>query len=200
MTNLRKYFGFRYSNNRKMFSRNRIKRAPAVAREGCGGSGAPGAGLRGARGTPLQDFPGRRLQGFPERRLQDFPERRLQGFPGRRCRTSRSAVCGFPGAPSAGFPGRRSGLFSEPSGAPSRGSFGQGPGQVSGHIFGHVPGYIFGRPSGTHPMRIGTGKRGGTRAAARSRLGRRMKPAQTPMHQPIGSRRKRPAGPQPNNS
>ena len=119
MTNLRKYFGFRYSNNRKMFSRNRIKRAPAVAREGCGGSGAPGAGLRGARGTPLQDF--------PERRLQDFPERRLQGFPGRHCRTSRSAVCGFPGAPSAGFPGRRSGLFSEPSGAPSRGSFGQGP-------------------------------------------------------------------------
>ena len=99
MTNLRKYFGFRYSNNRKMFSRNRIKRAPAVAREGCGGSGAPGAGLRGARGTPLQDFPGRRLQGFPERRLQDFPERRLQGFPGRRCRTSRSAVCGFPGTP-----------------------------------------------------------------------------------------------------
>lgn len=127
MTNLRKYFGFRYSNNRKMFSRNQIKRAPAVAREGCGGSGAPGAGLRGARGTPLQDFPERRLQGFPERRLQDFPERRLQGFPGRRCRTSRSAVCGFPGAPSAGFPGRRSGLFSEPSGAPLRGSFGQGP-------------------------------------------------------------------------
>lgn len=180
MTNLRKYFGFRYSNNRKMFSRNRIKRAPAVAREGCGGSGAPGAGLRGARGTPLQDFPGRRLQGFP----------------GRRCRTSRSAVCGFPGAPSAGFPGRRSGLFSEPSGAPLRGSFGQ----VSGHIFGHVPGYIFGRPSGTHPMRIGTGKRGGTMAAAHLRRGRRMKPAQTPMHQPIGSRRKRPAGPQPNNS
>ena len=169
MTNLRKYFGFRYSNNRKMFSRNRIKRAPAVAREGCGRSGTPGAGLRGARGTPLQDFPGRRLQGFPERRLQDFPE-------------------------------GRSGLFSEPSGAPSRGSFGQDPGQVSGHIFGHVPGYIFGRPSGTHPMRIGTGKRGGTRAAARPRLGRRMKPAQTPMHQPIGSRRKRPAGPQPNNS
>ena len=83
MTNLRKYFGFRYSNNRKMFSGNRIKRAPAVAREGCGGSGAPGAGLRGARGTPLQDFPGRRLQGFPERRL----------------RVSRSAVCGFPGTP-----------------------------------------------------------------------------------------------------
>lgn len=83
MTNLRKYFGFRYSNNRKIFSRNRIKRAPAVAREGCGGSGAPGAGLRGARGTPLQDFPGRRLQGFPERRL----------------RVSRSAVCRFPGAP-----------------------------------------------------------------------------------------------------
>lgn len=92
MTNLRKYFGFRYSNNRKMFSRNRIKRAPAVAREGCGGSGAPGAGLRGARGTPLQDFPGRRLQGFPERRLQDFPERRLQGFPERRLRVSRDAV------------------------------------------------------------------------------------------------------------
>lgn len=108
MTNLRKYFGFRYSNNRKMFSRNRIKRAPAVAREGCGGSGAPGAGLRGARGRRLQDFPGRRLQGFPERRLQDFPERRLQDFPERRlqdfperrlrvsqsvvCRTSRRAV------------------------------------------------------------------------------------------------------------
>lgn len=70
MTNLRKYFGFRYSNNRKMFSRNRIKRAPAVARESCGRSGTPGAGLRGARGTPLQDFPGRRLQGFPERRLR----------------------------------------------------------------------------------------------------------------------------------
>lgn len=93
MTNLRKYFGFRYSNNRKMFSRNRIKRAPAVAREGCGGSGAPGAGLRGARGTPLQDFPGRRLQGFPERRLQDFPERRLQDFPERRLRVSQSVVC-----------------------------------------------------------------------------------------------------------
>lgn len=67
-----------------MFSRNRIKRAPAVAREGCGGSGAPGAGLRGARGargTPLQDFPGRRLQDFPERRL----------------RVSQSVVCRFPG-------------------------------------------------------------------------------------------------------
>lgn len=153
VTNLRKYFGFRYSNNRKMFSRNRIKRAPAVAREGCGGSGAPGAGLRGARGTPLQDFP--------------------EG---------------------------RSGLFSEPSGAPSRGSFGQDPGQVSGHIFGHVPGYIFGTLFGTHPKRTGTGKRGGTMAAAHLRRGRRMKPAQTPMHQPIGSRRKRPAGPQPNNS
>lgn len=168
MTNLRKYFGFRYSNNRKMFSRNRIKRAPAVARESCGGSGAPGAGLRGACGTPLQDI--------PERRLQDFP-------------------------------GRRSGLFSEPSGAPLRGSFGQGPGQVSGHIFGHVrhvpgyiSGYIFGTLFGTHPKRTGTGKRGGTRAAARPRRGRRMKPAQTPMRQPIGSRRKRPAGPQPNNS
>ncbi len=92
MTNLRKYFGFRYSNNRKMFSRNRIKRAPAVAREGCGGSGAPGAGLRGARGTPLQDFPGRRLQGFPERRLQDFPERRLRVSQSVVCRTSRRAV------------------------------------------------------------------------------------------------------------
>ena len=173
MTNLRKYFGFRYSNNRKMFSRNRIKRAPAVAREGCGGSGAPGAGLRGARGTPLQDFPGRRLQGFPERRLQGFPE-------------------------------RRSGLFSEPSGAPSRGSFGQGPGQGSGHvpgyISGYISGYIFGTLFGTHPKRTGTGKRGGTRAAARPRRGRRMKPAQTPMCQPIGSRRKRPAEPQPNNS
>ncbi len=165
MTNLRKYFGFRYSNNRKMFSRNRIKRAPTVARESCGGSGPPGAGLRGACGTPLQDFPERRLQGFPERRLQGFPE-------------------------------RRSGLFSEPSGAPSRGSFGQ----VSGHISGHVPGYIFGALFGTHPKRTGTGKRGGTRAAARPRRGRRMKPAQTPMCQPIGSRRKRPAGPQPNNS
>lgn len=160
MTNLRKYFGFRYSNNRKMFSRNRIKRAPAVAREGCGGSGAPGAGLRGGRG----------------RRLQDFPE-------------------------------RRSGLFSEPSGAPLRGSFGQGPGQVSGHIFGHVrhvpgyiSGYIFGTLFGTHPKRTGTGKRGGTMAAAHLRRGRRMKPAQTPLRQPIGSRQKRPAGPQPNNS
>ena len=92
MTNLRKYFGFRYSNNRKMFSRNRIKRAPAVAREGCGGSGAPGAGLRGARGRRLQDFPGRRLQGFPERRLQDFPERRLRVSQSVVCRTSRRAV------------------------------------------------------------------------------------------------------------
>ena len=173
MTNLRKYFGFRYSNNRKMFSRNRIKRAPAVARESCGGSGAPGAGLRGACGTPLQDFPEHRLQGLPERRLQGFPE-------------------------------RRSGLFSEPSGAPLRGSFGQGPGQGSGHvpgyISGYISGYIFGTLFGTHPKRTGTGKRGGTRAAARPRRGRRMKPTQTPMCQPIGSRRKRPAEPQPNNS
>ena len=176
-----------------MFSRNRIKRAPAVAREGCGGSGAPGAGLRGACGTPLQDFPEHRLQGFPERRLQDFPERRLQGFPERRLQ---------------GFPERRSGLFSEPSGAPLRGSFGQGPGQGSGHVPGYISGYIsgyifgyiFGTLFGTHPKRTGTGKRGGTRAAARPRRGRRMKPTQTPMRQPIGSRRKRPAGPQPNNS
>lgn len=175
-----------------MFSRNRIKRAPAVAREGCGGSGAPGAGLRGARGTPLQDFPGRRLQGFPERRLQDFPERRLQGFPGRRCRTSRSAVCGFPGTPFGPLFGAIRGSFAR--------LFRTGPRQVSGHIFGHVPGYIFGALFGTHPKRIGTGKRGGTRAAARSRRGRRMKPAQTPLRQPIGSRQKRPAGPQPNNS
>ena len=176
MTNLRKYFGFRYSNNRKMFSRNRIKRAPAVAREGCGGSGAPGAGLRGARGTPLQDFPGRRLQGFPERRL----------------RVSRSAVCGFPGTPFGPLFGAIRGSFAR--------LFRAGPGQVSGHISGHVPGYIFGALFGTHPKRTGTGKRGGTRAAARPRLGRRMKPTQTPMRQPIGSRRKRPAGPQPNNS
>ena len=99
MTNLRKYFGFRYSNNRKMFSRNRIKRAPAVAREGCGGSGAPGAGLRGACGTPLQDCPEHRLQGFPERRLQDFPGRRLRVSRDAVCRVCRSAVCRFPGAP-----------------------------------------------------------------------------------------------------
>ena len=184
MTNLRKYFGFRYSNNRKMFSRNRIKRAPAVAREGCGGSGPPGAGLRGARGTPLQDFPGRRLQGFPERRLQGFPERRL--------RVSRSAVCGFPGTPFGPLFGAIRGSFAR--------LFRAGPGQVSGHISGHVPGYIFETLFGTHPKRTGTGKRGGTRAAAHPRRGRRMKPAQTPMCQPIGSRRKRPAEPQPNNS
>lgn len=91
MTNLRKYFGFRYSNNRKMFSRNRIKRAPAVARESCGGSGPPGAGLRGACGTPLQDI--------PERRLQDFPGRRLRVSRDAVCRVCRSAVCRFPGAP-----------------------------------------------------------------------------------------------------
>lgn len=176
MTNLRKYFGFRYSNNRKMFSRNRIKRAPAIAREGCGGSGPPGAGLRGACGTPLQDI----------------PERRLQDFPGRRLRVSRNAVCGFPGTPFGPLFGAIRGSFAR--------LFRAGPGQVSGHISGHVPGYIFGALFGTHPKRTGTGKRGGTKAAARPRRGRRMKPAQTPMHQPIGSRRKRPAGPQPNNS
>ena len=93
MTNLRKYFGFRYSNNRKMFSRNQIKRAPAIAREGCGGARAPGAGPRGARGAPWPVLPGRRLRGFPERRLQDFPERRLQDFPERRLRVSQSVVC-----------------------------------------------------------------------------------------------------------
>lgn len=184
MTNLRKYFGFRYSNNRKMFSRNRIKRAPAVARESCGGSGAPGAGLRGACGTPLQDI--------PERRLQDFPGRRLRVSRDAVCRVCRSAVCGFPGTPFGPLFGAIRGSFAR--------LFRAGPGQGSGHIFGHVPGYIFGALFRTHPKRTGTGKRGGTKAAARPRRGRRMKPAQTPMHQPIGSRRKRPAGPQPNNS
>lgn len=171
MTNLRKYFGFRYSNNRKMFSRNRIKRAPAVARASCGRSGTPGAGLRGARGTPLQDFPERRC-----RTSRDVV-----------CRVSRSAVCGFPGTPSGPLFGAIRGSFAR--------LFRTGPGQVSGHIFGHVPGYIFGTLFGTHPKRTGTGKRGGTMAAAHLRRGRRMKPAQTPLRQPIGSRQKRPAGP-----
>lgn len=184
MTNLQKYFGFRYSNNRKMFSRNRIKRAPAVAREGCGGSGAPGAGLRGARGRRCRTS--RDVVCRVSRNAVCRTSRSAV------CRVSRSAVCGFPGTPFGPLFGAIRGSFAR--------LFRAGPGQVSGHIFGHVPGYIFGALFGTHPKRIGTGKRGGTRAAARSRLGRRMKPAQTPMHQPIGSRRKRPAGPQPNNS
>ena len=95
MTNLRKYFGFRYSNNRKMFSRNRIKRAPAVAREGCGGSGAPGAGLRGARGArgmPFAGLPRASFAGLPGTPTAGFPGRRLQGLPERRLQVSRSAV------------------------------------------------------------------------------------------------------------
>ena len=93
MTNLRKYFGFRYSNNRKMFSRNQIKRAPAIAREGCGGSRAPGARLPGARGAPPRGSPGRPGRGVPRRRLRELPERRLQDFPERRLRVSQSVVC-----------------------------------------------------------------------------------------------------------